>query len=260
MGTTAPPSSGGTPASGGGFIPNPPPGMGPTPSARPSASTSTSSSHSGPTSSAKKPQPQPQTQKGPRDYTEDDYARAREEEEKFRARKMAASISSSTTSSDPNMKARLAEAWVRYEEKWAGLNSLNVIRFGDIPWPVFTSALVGPSPTASPYAALSAQSSSSASSKVNFPKPITSIEQLKVLPIASFVLSPHHSEGKSRKDRIKAELLRWHPDRFNGRFLERVSDIVPPGGEDSERTRVKACVGEVARCLSEMKDAGAFAD
>jgi len=156
------------------------------------------------------------------------------------------------------MKGRFVEAFARYEEKWNALGSLDVIRFGDIPWPVFTSALIGPSPSTSPYATLSAQSTSS--SKANLPKPVTGIEQLTTLTIAAFLLSPHHSEGKSRKERIKAELLRWHPDRFNGRFLEKISDVAPPGSEESERAKVKDCVGEVARCLHEMKDAGAFAD
>jgi len=249
MGSTAPPSTGGgTPANGGGFIPTNPSTSRPS---APSTPTGTSSTSTANTAGARKPS------KGPREFTEDDYARAQEEEEKFRARKMAASISSASSSSDPGVKARLAEAWTRYEEKWAALGSLNAIRFGDVPWPVFTSGLLSPSPSASPYAALSAPSSSS---KANLPKPITSVEQLNTLSIASFILSPHHSEGKSRKDRIKAELLRWHPDRFNGRFLEKVSETILPGGVESERERVKKCVGEVARLLSEMKDAGAFAD
>lgn len=45
---------------------------------------------------------------------------------------------------------------------------------------------------------------------------------LTVQQIATFLLSPFHSQEKSHKERIRDALLRWHPDRFSGRFLNRV--------------------------------------
>jgi hypothetical protein len=215
----------------------------------PSSSSSTNTSHRTTSSSRSNTSTGPSSRstsgssskKNAADYDDDLYARLKEEEERFRARKLAASVNSAA--SDPGMKTRMAEAYARYEEKWASLGSLKTIRFSDIPWPVYTSALTTPS---SPYSALAQQNGPKA------PKPITSIEQLTTTTIAAFILSPFHSETKSRKDRIKAELLRWHPDRFNGRFLSKVKDEVLAGAEESEREKVKNCVGEVARCLSDM--------
>lgn len=229
---------------GAGFVPTPPAGMSSSPKP---GSTFGSGQRSTSSSSTAKPgmssaSGTSSSKKGNIDFDDDLYAKLKEEEERSRARKLNASINSA--GSDPGMKTRMAEAYSRYEEKWSTLPTLSTIRFSDIPWPVYTSALTTPS---SPYAP-----QPSYQSGLRAPKPINSIEQLTTTTIAPFILSPHHSEGKSRKDRIKAELLRWHPDRFNGRYLNKVNATIPPGAEESEQDRVKNCVGQVARCLSDM--------
>ena len=61
--------------------------------------------------------------------------------------------------------------------------------------------------------------------------------------IASFVLSPAHSEGQSRKDRVKTALRRWHPDRF-GRWLKMV--------EERDQRQVEEGAGIVVRCLNSL--------
>ncbi|KZS86601.1 hypothetical protein SISNIDRAFT_420711 [Sistotremastrum niveocremeum HHB9708] len=111
-------------------------------------------------------------------------------------------------------KKKIIDAFQDYVARWQGLNAHTTIRFATIPWPVLNDKLV------------------------------TSPEQLTSTLIAAFLLSPHHSGDKSRKDRIKAELLRWHPDRFEGRYLAKVVE--------SDKENVKAAVGEVARCLSDL--------
>jgi len=111
-------------------------------------------------------------------------------------------------------KTKMNNAFQDYLLKWTSLATIPIIRFASIPWPVVLD------------------------------RPLTSPEQLTSADIAAFVLSPHHSGDKSRKDRIKAELLRWHPDRFEGRFLTKVFD--------GDKERVKTGVGEVARCLSDL--------
>ncbi|EJD43242.1 hypothetical protein AURDEDRAFT_48038, partial [Auricularia subglabra TFB-10046 SS5] len=62
--------------------------------------------------------------------------------------------------------------------------------------------------------------------------------------IANFILSPTHSQGKSPKERLRDALLRWHPDRFESRWL--------PKCADSEREEIKNGVGFVVRCLNEL--------
>ena len=58
------------------------------------------------------------------------------------------------------------------------------------------------------------------------------------------MLSPHHSPEKKARDRLKEQLLRWHPDRFEGKWLTRVAE--------EDREEVKKGVGQVARALNEL--------
>ncbi|KZV90168.1 hypothetical protein EXIGLDRAFT_587551, partial [Exidia glandulosa HHB12029] len=62
--------------------------------------------------------------------------------------------------------------------------------------------------------------------------------------IANFVLSPTHSQSKSPKERIREALLRWHPDRFESRWL--------PKCAEKDREEIKTGVGFVVRCLNEL--------
>ncbi|KAF8601522.1 hypothetical protein BDV93DRAFT_415960, partial [Ceratobasidium sp. AG-I] len=54
------------------------------------------------------------------------------------------------------------------------------LTFYDIPWPVLGTA--------------------------------SSFHDLTTQNIAAFLLSPHHSSGKSRRARLRAAILIWHPD------------------------------------------------
>jgi hypothetical protein len=100
------------------------------------------------------------------------------------------------------------EAWAVYEARWECLDGAPApLRFVDIPWP--TAAGAWPTPDA----------------------------------VAVFVLAPAHSAELSRRDRLRAALLRWHPDRF-GRVLARVAE--------EERETVDAAAGVVARCLNDL--------
>jgi hypothetical protein len=113
------------------------------------------------------------------------------------------------------------EAWTSYEHRWAALaGSDEPITFAAVPWPVQEA----------PYIAA----------------------DVTPAAIQMFLLSPLHSRGVSRKDRIRTALLRWHPDRF-GRVMARVV------GDD--RLAVEEAVGTVARCLNELmaKEAAANA-
>jgi len=106
------------------------------------------------------------------------------------------------------------EAWRKYEELWAGLNaSSEELSFESIPWPMFSS-----------------------------PK---SVEGISPARVTMFFLSPVHSDGQSRKDRIKAALRRWHPDRF-GRVLARV--------KEDDRTAVEEGAGIIVRCLNNLME------
>ncbi|KAI0063601.1 hypothetical protein BV25DRAFT_395776 [Artomyces pyxidatus] len=109
-------------------------------------------------------------------------------------------------------RRRTAEAWAAYDRQWITLSRSAVpLTFRTIPWPM----------TGAPRNAW----------------------DITAEAISRFVLSPAHSEGISRKERIRRALLRWHPDRF-GRLLGRV--------DERERAMVERGVGVVARCLNDM--------
>ena len=104
------------------------------------------------------------------------------------------------------------EAWKAYERRWTTIASgSGQLKFKSIPWPT----------TVAPR----------------------NVGEITPDAIKKFVFSPAHSEGMSRKERIKSALRRWHPDRF-GRVLSRVGE--------KDKGAVERGVGIVARCLNEL--------
>lgn len=113
-------------------------------------------------------------------------------------------------------RRRQAETWRAYERQWAaiaagGNDDGPPLRFRSIPWPMSL--------------------------------PPRSAREVTPEAVAKFILSHAHSEGVSRRDRIKSALRRWHPDRF-GRILSRV--------DEKDRAAVERGVGTVARCLNDL--------
>ncbi|KAF9516383.1 hypothetical protein BS47DRAFT_1292502, partial [Hydnum rufescens UP504] len=107
------------------------------------------------------------------------------------------------------------EAWNEYERRWEAigngdLNESN-LTFASIPWPM------NPQPA--------------------------SVQDLNAERIKSFILSPAHSQNKSHKHLLREQLLRFHPDRFETRLLERV--------RESDRAAVKEGANMVARYLND---------
>ncbi|KAH9034835.1 hypothetical protein EDB85DRAFT_1863549, partial [Lactarius pseudohatsudake] len=120
----------------------------------------------------------------------------------------------------------IASAWRTYEARWALLSQrqpelglLSALTFERIPWPV----VVADTATT------------------------TTTPRLDVLlrheAIREFVLSSAYSPDVSAKDRIRAALRRWHPDKF-ARVLSQVME--------SDRDAVAEGMGVVVRCLNDM--------
>lgn len=105
----------------------------------------------------------------------------------------------------------VAKAWKGYGERWAGISRSpgERLSFVKIPWPT-----------------------------VRRPTDSTGITKEN---IREFLLSPYHSKDVSNRDRIRAALKLWHPDKFK-RTLDRV--------EDKDRALVEEVAGAVARCLN----------
>jgi len=159
---------------------------------------------------------------------EAEEARQREREEEVRQRRAR-----QREREEARRVCEIANAWKSYETRWSELNQSwsqqqvggsASLTFEKIPWPVAVSV---------------------ADSSLDGPRTRKALEEHLLRPqaIREFILSPAHSSGVSSKDRIRAALLRWHPDklvRMLGMIVESDMDAVTDG------------VAIVVRCLNEM--------
>jgi hypothetical protein len=105
-----------------------------------------------------------------------------------------------------------------YEEKWAALrsNAIGVENLGfyDIPWPLFENI-----------------------------RGVGDITEERVL---AFVCHPLHEHiqgpGGGQAKSLRSEMLRWHPDKFEGKVLGKVVE--------GDREAVREVAGRVARILT----------
>ena len=137
---------------------------------------------------------------------------ARQQQEQFRRESMKAEQEYMSRATFSTGKDSIVRAWTKYESDWTSLKDRTTLRFRIIPWPLLKS--------------------------------ISSPDEITANAVGALVLSPHHSPDKKARDRLKEQLLRWHPDRFEGKWLPKVAE------EDKEE--VKKGVGQVARALNEL--------
>ena len=105
-----------------------------------------------------------------------------------------------------------------YENRWAELRSSNTVdvgplRFHDIPWPSFDQ--------------------------------VRSVEDLTEERILAFVSQLHEhiqGPGGGHAKSLRSEMLRWHPDKFDGQVLEKVIE--------SDRDAVRNGAGHISRILN----------
>jgi hypothetical protein len=114
----------------------------------------------------------------------------------------------------------LVERLRAYEETWANLRS-NVagkepLGFCDIPWPVFGDARRGIGLTEE------------------------RVREFVCHPLQEYVRGPGGGQAKA----IRSEMLRWHPDKFEGKVLVRVVK--------ADREAVKEAAGHVTRILTQL--------
>ncbi|KAI0711146.1 hypothetical protein C8T65DRAFT_647660 [Cerioporus squamosus] len=116
-----------------------------------------------------------------------------------------------------NEERKLLDYWDAYETRWrALLVSTTPIAFNDIPWPV--------------------------------DPPPSSVDALTPDAVAEFLFAPLRvrANAVSKKDRIRASLLRWHPDKLSA-VVARTAE------EDAES--VRAGINAVFRVLMALQDA-----
>ncbi|TBU31928.1 hypothetical protein BD311DRAFT_716049 [Dichomitus squalens] len=135
---------------------------------------------------------------------------------------------------------RAGEARELYEIRWKALLAPStsiesdepMLGLPDVPWPIY---LAYPASKNQPPSALR-------------------IDDFTTEAISSFLL-PHHEEDynseaskKGRRERLREAMLRFHPDKFEGRVMARV--------RSDEREIVREAVGVVARTLNTLMAQG----
>lgn len=110
--------------------------------------------------------------------------------------------------------------------------------FNDIPWPILAAHRQKPDKRGSTMPAGSIP---------------VSLEQLTMEAISEFLLTVAPTEGvkppplrdadkKERKEKLRETFLRFHPDKFEGRFMRRIVA--------SEQETVREAIGQVVRALN----------
>jgi hypothetical protein len=122
----------------------------------------------------------------------------------------------------PDVVSRLSEEEyeslvIFHDQQWDWIDTLPHLQWADFPWPV-----------------------------LSFSNP-TQKEDLTLEAVADYVFAPlrlHHDRAMS-KERLKEIIRRWHPDRFEVKYLTRVVNL-------HEREMVREGAGMVVRFLNDL--------
>lgn len=126
---------------------------------------------------------------------------------------------------------RLDYAREQYGVRWRALLSITgeskppELGFNDIPWPVSAAQRHKPN------------NSNNSQSEVS-----VSTKELTVEAITAFLVPADKEDREKRKEKLRESILRFHPDKFEGRFMRFV--------KESEKERVQEAIGLVSRVLN----------
>ncbi|KAJ2928148.1 hypothetical protein H1R20_g8939, partial [Candolleomyces eurysporus] len=132
-------------------------------------------------------------------------------------------VPSSSTSLDPFVIAPLCEEdmvrlFIFHDQQWTRIASYNSLQWSDFPWPVLN--FIGP----------------------------RSERELTMSAVSDYILAAFdwETERARSKERLREHIRKWHPDRFESKFLVRVPEA------RGERERVRYGAGLVVRHLTEL--------
>lgn len=141
-------------------------------------------------------------------------------------------------------KKRWEDARALYEARWKQLLDVadtsqsndSELRFEDIPWPTLATD-VGPT-----------------SDGKRKGKAILEVEDITMDAIMAFLLpggrppdslaTDEDTIKKERRDKLRETMLRFHPDKFEGRVISRV--------READKEVVREAVGRVARAINDL--------
>ncbi|KAG6907571.1 hypothetical protein DXG01_008408 [Tephrocybe rancida] len=137
-------------------------------------------------------------------------------QERFRKEQLRLEEIRQRTDSHKLTKEQVASTLERHERQWSILHSTgNNLHWESIPWPMFVP-----------------------------PKSLDDITLSAVSAYALTPLLPEEHNAKSWKDRIKDLIRKWHPDRFETKYLPRVAE--------RDRDKVKEGIEAVLQSLNDM--------
>ena len=190
-------------------------------STRPTSSTSTQPSSTPKPTGPATPTPKPPTSGTPNPpLTEAEFHRrqaeqAQQREEQFRreqARLAMQDHERQAKTGKTMSKEEVTKLFDAHRSQWDKIQTMGSLIWEDFPWPMFKR-----------------------------PK---SPDDLTSPAITAYMLSSVHPQDRATKERIKDNIRRWHPDRFNSQLLTKV--------KESERERVSEGAGSVARILNDL--------
>ncbi|KAG1861994.1 hypothetical protein C8R48DRAFT_603836 [Suillus tomentosus] len=191
-------------------------------------------------------------------------ARQYEEEARVKAEKAARSARKKEMKAETTRLEKVAEerrkqkkreresqreenARAEYDRKWKDLLDPNArhgssLSFGDIPWPLFVSMMHSDT----------AHSDSSSITLEHFTTTAISAFLIPVSTISALAqdvgvsLPTHDRDKKEKKEKLRETMLRFHPDKFEGRVMRKVIE--------TDKDRVREAVGQVARVLNTLME------
>jgi len=109
-------------------------------------------------------------------------------------------------------KQDIIKLFENHRGQWDKLQMSAALKWDDFPWPVF--------------------------------KQPSSSDDVTTPGVTAYILSSLHPVDKSPKERIKENIRRWHPDRFETQLLSKV--------KESDRDSVREAAGTVVRTLNDL--------
>ncbi|KAG1860838.1 hypothetical protein F4604DRAFT_1882581 [Suillus subluteus] len=138
---------------------------------------------------------------------------------------------------------REENARAEYDRKWKVLLDPNTqhassLSFGDIPWPLFVP--MTQSDTAHSDASSITLEHFTATAISAFLIPISTTSALAQEVGVSLPI--HDRDKKEKKEKLREAMLRFHPDKFEGRVMRKIIE--------TDKDRVREAVGQVVRVLN----------
>ncbi|KAG1760605.1 hypothetical protein EDD22DRAFT_900572 [Suillus occidentalis] len=142
---------------------------------------------------------------------------------------------------------REENARAEYDRKWKDLLDPNTrhassLSFGDIPWPLFVPMTHSDT----------AHSDSSSITLEHFTATAISAFLIPISTISALAqdfgvsLPTHDHDKKEKKEKLRETMLRFHPDKFEGRVMRKIIE--------TDKDRVREAVGQVARVLNTLME------